>query len=75
MPKKTLKIFFKNFFRRLALPLSNGSFTRKLSIVNLGQITLEANAPTSGWNFLMILAFMKSLHATFIRKFQFGAIC
>ena len=36
------------------------------SIVNLGQLILEANAPTSSWIFFMILTFLESLHTIFI---------
>ena len=32
------------------------------TIVNLGQLILEANAPTSSWNFLMIFTFLESLY-------------
>ena len=39
------------------------------SIVDLGQLILEANAPTSSWNFLMIFTFLESLHTIFIIRF------
>ena len=39
------------------------------SIVDLGQLILEANAPTSSWIFLMILTFLESFHTIFIMRF------
>ena len=57
LPKKSLNIFFKIFFSRLTLPQSTWSFTIQLSIVDLGQPTLKANATTSGWNFWWFLRF------------------
>ena len=39
------------------------------STVNLGQLILEANAPTSSWNFLMIFTFLESLHIILIIRF------
>ena len=39
-------------------------------MVDLGQLILEANAPTSSWNFLMILTFLESFHTIFLMRFQ-----
>ena len=71
--KKITQNFFQNFFSMFSFASKHLKFYYKLSIVDLGQPTLEANAPTSGWNFLMIITFLESLHTKFIIRFCFGS--
>ena len=67
----------QNFFRKKILIFNTALLHLKFyyidavvySIVNLGQLILEANAPTSSWNFLMIFTFLESLHTIFIIRF------
>ena len=79
IPMQSAKKITQNFFRKKILIFNAALLHLKFyyicivvnSIVDLGQLILEANAPTSSWNFLMILTFLESLHNIFIMRFQF----
>ena len=77
IPMLSAKKITQNFFRKKILIFNAALLHLKFhyicivvnSIVDLGQLILEANAPTSSWNFLMILTFLESLYTIFIMRF------
>ena len=79
IPMQSAKKITQNFFRKKILIFNAAILHLKFyyicivvnSIVDLGQLILEANAPTSSWNFLMIFTFLESLHTIFIIRFSF----
>ena len=79
IPMQSAKKNTQNFFQKKILIFIAALLHLKFyyicivlnSIVDLGQLILEANAPTSSWNFLMIFTFLESLHTIFIIRFQY----
>ena len=77
IPMQSAKKITQKFFQKKILIFNAALLHLKFyyisvvvySTVNLAQLILEANAPTSSWNFLMIFTFLESLHTIFIIRF------